>query len=157
MKKLFIGFIIFVVTGLASAFLGSPGEATFVIGGICALLYFIFSPKKSGSTSRGTSQKASLSSSNNSSAKYRPSKSVDYWDQRNIPSHWAKARVCVDGDHDANTVSKGNASHCYKCGRPFDGVWGDRGVFDGYFCQIHTKWIPRGSYCLKCKNEGLIH
>jgi gas vesicle protein len=46
MKKLFVGFIIFVVTGLASAFLGAPGEATFVIGGICALLYFIFSPKK---------------------------------------------------------------------------------------------------------------
>ena len=71
MKKLFIGFIIFVVTGLASAFLGSPGEATFVIGGICALLYFIFSPKKSGSTSRGTSQKASLSSSGSSSVNNR--------------------------------------------------------------------------------------
>ena len=80
-----------------------------------------------------------------------------YWNQGDIPSHWVKARACVDGDHDDVTVSRGDASRCFKCGRPFEGVWGDRGVFDGYFCQIHKKWIPRGDYCIKCKNEGFIH
>lgn len=87
---------------------------------------------------------------------YRPQKAADYWNPQNIPSHWVKARACVDGDHDGTTVSGGDATRCFKCGRPFEGSWGDRGVFDGYFCQVHKKWIPRGDYCLKCKNEGLI-
>lgn len=46
MKKIFICFIVFVVTGIASAFVGVPGEITFVIGGICTLLYLLFSRKK---------------------------------------------------------------------------------------------------------------
>lgn len=152
MKKIFICFIVFVVTGIGSAFLGLPDDATFVIGGLCALLYLIFSRKKKNSNKGRKAAKTSKSSSFG----HGSSRSIDYWDQRNIPSHWTKARACVDGDHDDVTVSRGDASHCFKCRRPFDGVWGDRGAFDGYFCQIHKKWIPRGDYCKKCKNEGLI-
>lgn len=152
MKKAVICFFVFVITGLASAFLGVSGDATFVVGGICAILYLIFSRKKRNSN-RG---RKSASSFKSSSHRNGLSKSIDYFDESNIPSHWTKARACVDGDHDNTTVSRGDASCCYKCGRPFDGVWGDRGVFDGYFCQIHKKWIPRGDYCIKCKNEGLI-
>lgn len=69
MKKLFIGFIIFIITGLASAFLGVPGEATFVVGGICALLYFIFFRKKGHSSSQKSSLKTSTSFSSYSSSK----------------------------------------------------------------------------------------
>lgn len=69
MKKFFICFIIFVVTGLASAFVGAPGEATFVIGGICALLYLIFSRKKRHSSSQKSSQKTSTSYSSYSSSR----------------------------------------------------------------------------------------
>ena len=46
MKKLFICFIIFVITGIGSAALGVPGDGTFIVGGICALLYLFFSGKK---------------------------------------------------------------------------------------------------------------
>ena len=152
MKKFLICFVIFVITGIASAFHGVPGYATFVVGGICALLYFLYSRKKMNSTNKIETGYSSKSSS----TRYQTSKDTDFWDQRNIPSHWTKARACIEGDHDDVTISRGDASRCFKCGRPFDGVWGDRGVIDGYFCQIHKKWIPRGNYCIKCKNEGLI-
>ena len=152
MKKFFICFVVFLVTGLTAAFLGVSGDATFVIGGICVFLYLIFS-RKNKNSNRG---KKTANLSKASSTRYRSSRSTDYWDQRNIPSHWTKARVCVDGDHDNTTVSRGDASHCYKCGKRFDGVWGDRGLFDGYFCQTHKKWIPRGDYCKRCKDEGFI-
>ena len=46
MKKFFICFLIFFITGIGSAFLGLPGDATFIVGGICAFLYLIFSGKK---------------------------------------------------------------------------------------------------------------
>lgn len=46
MKKLFVCFVIFVITGIVSAFLGAPGEMTFVVGGVCALLYLLCSRKK---------------------------------------------------------------------------------------------------------------
>ena len=151
MKKFLICFFIFVITGIGSAFLGVPGDATFVVGGVCAVLYLIFSRKKGKSTDKRTTY-----SSNSSSSSYRSSKAIDYFDERNIPRHWAKARACDNGDHDNVTVSQGDATRCYKCGRPFDGEWGDRGVFDGHFCRVHKKWIPRGDYCIKCKNEGLI-
>lgn len=150
MKKFFICLVVFVITAIGSALLGVPGNATFVVGGICALLYLIFSRKK-----RNSKKGRNIAySSKTSSSGY--TKSTNYWDQRNIPSHWTKARACIDGDHDDTTVSRGDASRCFKCGQPFDGVWGDRGVLDGYFCQIHKKWIPRGDYCKRCKNEGLI-
>lgn len=154
MKKFLICLFVFIVTGIGSAFLGVPGDATFVVGGVCALLYLIFSRKKgkSSSSSRGTAARPSKSSSSS----YKSTEHIDYFDERNIPNHWVKARACVDGDHDGVTVSRGDATHCFKCGLPFDGEWGDRGVFDGHFCQIHKKWIPRGDYCIKCKNEGLI-
>ena len=46
MKKLFVCFVIFIITGIGSAFLGVPGDATFVVGGICAVLYLVCSSKK---------------------------------------------------------------------------------------------------------------
>ena len=57
MKKVFVSFFIFIATGLGSALLGAPGDATFVIGIICAVLYLIFSRKKKskGNSSSGTS------------------------------------------------------------------------------------------------------
>lgn len=154
MKKFLICLFIFIITGIGSAFLGVPGNATYVVGGVCAFLYLIFSRKNSKST---TSRGSTVNSRRSLSSSIQPAKHTDYFDERNIPSYWAKARVCADGDHDAITVSRGNATHCYKCGLPFLGKWGDRGVFDGYFCQIHQKWIPRGSYCAQCKNEGYIN
>ena len=158
MKKFLICLFIFIVTGLGSAFLGVPGSATFAVSGICALLYLILSRKKGKSTtSRGATVNSSSSSSNSSSGSHQPAKHTDYFDERNIPSHWVRARACDKGVHGDVTVSQGNATHCFKCGAPFEGEWGDRGMFDGYFCQIHNKWIPRGSYCAKCKNEGLIN
>ena len=119
MKKFLICFFIFVITGIGSAFLGVPGDATFVVGGVCAVLYLIFARKKVKSTDKRTTY-----SSNSTSSNYRSSKAIDYFDERNIPRHWAKARVCDNGNHDNITVSQGNATRCYKCGRPFDGEWG---------------------------------
>lgn len=46
MKKLFVCFLVFVITGIGSGFLGVPGDATFVVGGICAVLYLVCSRKK---------------------------------------------------------------------------------------------------------------
>jgi purine-cytosine permease-like protein len=46
MKKFFVCFFIFVITGIGSAFLSVPGDVTFVVGGICAVLYLVFSRKK---------------------------------------------------------------------------------------------------------------
>lgn len=152
MKKFFICFFIFLGTGLGSAFLGVPGDLTFVVGGVCALLYLILSRKKG----KSKSPKTSVSPSRASSTSNRPSSHTDYFDPRNIPSHWVKARICIDGHHAKNTISRGDADRCFECGKPFDGEWGDRGVFDGYVCQIHQKWIPGGSYCAQCKNEGYI-
>lgn len=54
MKKFLICFFIFVITGIGSAFLGVPGDATFVVGGVCAVLYLIFSRKKGKSTDKRT-------------------------------------------------------------------------------------------------------
>ena len=151
MKKILICFIVFVVTGLGSAFLGVPGDATFIVGGVCAFLYLILSRKKGRSSSKKTSAKA------HGSSRYSHGSKKDFFDQRNIPRHWTKARACVDGDHDKVTVSEGTATRCYMCGKPFNGIWGDQGIFDGYVCTIHKKWIPRGDYCLKCADEGLIN
>lgn len=65
MKRIFICFIFFVITGIGSAFLGVPGNATFVVGGVCALLYLICSRKKSNkNTSSSSSSSNSYSSSN---------------------------------------------------------------------------------------------
>lgn len=46
MKRLIFCIVVFVITGIGSAFIGVPGDVTFVVGGICALLYLIFSGKK---------------------------------------------------------------------------------------------------------------
>ena len=46
MKKFVICFFVFVITGIASAFIGVPGDATFIVGAICAILYLVFSRKK---------------------------------------------------------------------------------------------------------------
>lgn len=46
MKKILICFLVFVITGIGSAILGVPGDSTFVVGGICAVLYLVFSRKK---------------------------------------------------------------------------------------------------------------
>lgn len=108
------------------------------------------------SSSSSSSSYSSSSSSRSSSSSYGSKTETDFFDPRNIPSHWNKARVCVDGEHEHNTVSRGDATRCFKCGKPFDGTWGDRGVFDGYVCTIHNKWIPRGDYCRKCADEGLV-
>ena len=158
MKKFLICWLIFIVTGIGSAFLGVPGEATFVVGGVCVVLYLIFSRKKDKSTSTSSSSQGTIVSPERSSPpSYQTSQYTDYFDERNIPSHWAKARACDRGDHNGATVSRGDATHCHVCGQPFEGEWGDRGVFDGYVCKIHGQWIPGGSYCMKCKNEGLIN
>ena len=61
MKKFFVCFVIFIITGIGSAFLGVPGGATFVVGGICALLYLVFSHKKRNKKS-GNSYPSSRSS-----------------------------------------------------------------------------------------------
>ena len=156
MKKFLICLFIFIVTGIGSAFLGVPGDATFVVGGVCALLYLIFSRKKGKSTSSSQGTTVNPVGSGSSTPSNQTSKYTDYFDERNIPSHWVKARACDNGDHSGVTVSRGDATHCHACGLPFDGEWGDRGLFDGYFCQIHNKWIARGDHCIKCKNEGLI-
>ena len=46
MKKFFVCLFVFIITGIGSAILGVPGDATFVVGGICAVLYLVFSRKK---------------------------------------------------------------------------------------------------------------
>ena len=61
MKKFFVCFVIFIITGIGSAFLGVPGGATFVVGGICALLYLVF-PHKKGSKKSSNSYSSSRSS-----------------------------------------------------------------------------------------------
>lgn len=122
--------------------------ASFVLFGLPSLFFKVKEKEKE------VASKASSSSSHHSST--HSSKGTDYWDPRNIPSHWEKARACIDGDHDGTTASKGNATRCFKCGKPFDGEWGDRGVLDGYFCVRHRQFIARGSYCYKCAQEGLI-
>ncbi len=66
MKKILICFFVFLITGLTSAFLGVPGEATFVVGGICALLYLILSRKKKKSSSHQKASRSSVSSSSSS-------------------------------------------------------------------------------------------
>ncbi len=77
MKRIFICFIVFVITGIGSAFLGVPGNATFVVGGVCALLYLIFSRKKKDSNSgRKSSSSYSSSSSHVYSAKKYSSEDV---------------------------------------------------------------------------------
>lgn len=76
MKKIFICFIVFVVTGIGSAFLGVPGDATFVVGGVCALLYLIFSRKKKDSTRGRKSSSSSSSSSHVYSTKKYSSEAV---------------------------------------------------------------------------------
>ena len=54
MKRILIAFIIFFVTGIGSAFLGVSGDATFIIGGICAFIYLIFFSKKKNSSNTRT-------------------------------------------------------------------------------------------------------
>ena len=69
MKKFLICFFIFVITGIGSAFLGVPGDATFIIGGICAVLYLVFSREK-----RNNNTSSSYSSSSSSSYSTKNSK-----------------------------------------------------------------------------------
>lgn len=128
------------------------------IGALVVGAYKAITDNGSSSSSKSTSSYSSPSSSSSyrSSGSSGSGTKTDFFDQRNIPSHWTKARACVDGDHDDTTVSKGDASHCFKCGMPFQGTWGDRGVFDGYWCTLHNKWIPRGDYCKKCADEGRV-
>ena len=61
MKKFFVCFVIFIITGIGSAFLGVQGGATFVVGGICALLYLVFS-HKNGNKKSSNSYSSSRSS-----------------------------------------------------------------------------------------------
>ena len=68
MKKFLICFFIFVITGIGSAFLGVPGDATFIIGGICAVLYLVFSREKRNNKS--SSSYSSSRSSGYSTKKY---------------------------------------------------------------------------------------
>ena len=68
MKKFFVCFFIFVITGIGSAFLGVPGDVTFVVGGICAVLYLVFSRKKRNNKS--SSSYSSSKSSGYSTRKY---------------------------------------------------------------------------------------
>ena len=50
MKKFIVCVVIFFVAGVAAAFIGVSGGMTFVIGGICVLLYLILSRKKGSSS-----------------------------------------------------------------------------------------------------------
>lgn len=59
MKKFLVCFLIFFITGVGSNFLGVPGDATFVVGGICAVLYLVFSRKKKNSSSSSSSSSSS--------------------------------------------------------------------------------------------------
>ena len=68
MKKAVICFFVFVFTGLASAFLGVPGDGTFIVGAICAILYLVFSRKKGNNKSN--SSYSSSRSSGYSTKKY---------------------------------------------------------------------------------------
>lgn len=68
MKKLFVCFVIFIITGIGSSILGVPGDATFVVGGICAVLYLVFSRKKRNNKS--SSSYTSSRSSGYSTKKY---------------------------------------------------------------------------------------
>lgn len=153
---LFATLIILILFSLAGA---DIFEQDILVGSLlvsffcCGLPSFAFKVKDD--QNKGKAQKEA-SSSSSGSTKYRPTNYTDFWDERNIPVYWVKARACVDGDHDGTTVSQGNATRCYKCGLPFEGQWGDRGAFDGYFCQQHKKFISRGSYCGECAREGLI-
>lgn len=131
-------------------------EENFSLSIILSIILFgipsLFFPIK---TNKGKSEKT-MEPLSNAKIEKRTIEKTDFFDPKNIPNHWVKARACVDGEHEGVTVSHGDATHCFKCGRPFDGVWGDRGVFDGYWCQVHNKWIPRGDFCTKCKESGLI-
>jgi len=45
MKKFFVCFFIFIITGIGSSIHGVPGDAAFVVGGICVVLYLVCSRK----------------------------------------------------------------------------------------------------------------
>ena len=146
MLRFIICFFVFVLTGVAADEMGSPVSGV-IIGAICAfLVYKLMGKKKSAKPSKSVSSHGGSRSSHG--------EETDFFDESNLPSFWVRARAC--DSHDNVTVSKGNATHCFKCGKPFDGSWGDRGVFDGHFCQRHRKWIPLGDHCQQCANEGLI-
>lgn len=68
MKKFVICFFVFVITGIASAFIGVPGDATFIVGAICAILYLVFSRKKGNKKS--SNSYSSSKSSGYSTRKY---------------------------------------------------------------------------------------
>ena len=147
MLRFIICFFVFCLTGVTADEMGSPISGV-IIGAFCAFLVFKLMGKK-----KSTKHSTSVPRHNGSRSLYR--RRTDFFDESNLPSFWVRARAC--DSHDNVTVSQGNASHCHKCGKRFDGSWGDRGIFDGHFCQRHRKWIPLGDYCQKCANEGLIN
>lgn len=46
MTRIFIGFLIFIITSLVSTNFGVQGGGMYVVGGICALLFFYLTRKK---------------------------------------------------------------------------------------------------------------
>lgn len=148
MLRFIICFLVFCLTGVLADEMGSPVSGI-IVGAVFAFLVF----KLMGKNKKKSAKKNTSSSSRNSSS-YSSSKRTDFFDESNLPSFWVRARAC--DSHDTVTISRGDATHCHKCGKHFDGSWGDRGVFDGHFCQRHNKWIPLGDYCMKCANEGVV-